>query len=148
MSSFFFRSLRAERSGGGRLEGGGLALKRTRDTRFRMREASSCDKLDKDLSTEDINIETGMRVGDGAKFRPFLRISSSGSRTEILDRLITHCWSVFPCANLPETSLLNLAFCRSLHLIVSAGHFCLKLSPEHVDFLAYDIYIVLHHAFV
>ena len=67
--SFFFRSLRAEHSGGERLEGGGLALERTRDTRFRTAVASSCDKLDKDLSTKDINSETRMRDGDGVKLR-------------------------------------------------------------------------------
>ena len=108
-------------SGGERLEGGGLALERTRDTRFQTAVASSCDKLDKDLSTEDINSETGMRNGDRAKLRPFLRTSSSFSRREVLDRLTTHRCSVLLLANLPEMSLSNLAFCRSLHFVVSAA---------------------------
>ena len=100
MSFFFFRSLRAERSGGERLEGGGLALERTQDTCFRMAVASSCDKLDKDLSNEDINSETGMRDGDRAKLRPFLRTSSSFSWREVLDRLTTNRCSVLLFANL------------------------------------------------
>ena len=97
--SFFFRCLRAGHSEGKRLEGGGLALERTRDTCFRMAVASSYDKLHKDLSNEDINSETGMRDGDGVKLRPFLRTSSSFSRREVLDRLTTHRCSVLLFAN-------------------------------------------------
>ena len=49
-----------------------------------MTVASSCDKFD--LSTEDINSETGMGKGKGANLRPFLRTSSSGTRREMLER--------------------------------------------------------------